>query len=97
MLQVRAIKSLKTPSEFAKMNTEVYMGLENYLGNKRPQSVRLTRGKMYDQVFKEQIRQDQEGIYDPDTMARVSSAVSKPSRRRAQVIGMLHANNDADT
>ena len=95
-MQVRAIKSrLKSPSDFAKIgidNTEIFMGLEKYLDDARPQKIRQERKEICDEVFQEQVRQQDEGIFDPDAMANVSEAVSGSSRRRARVIGMIHAN-----
>ena len=66
------------------------MGLEKYLDDTRPQKIRLEKEKIHDEVFQEQVRQQDEGIFDPDAMTKVSEAVSEPSRRRARIIGMLH-------
>lgn len=95
-LLLRRIEAMgMTVAKFAEANledTSVWMGLETYLEDDTAGKIRRQRKLISAMVKKEQQRQNAAGINDPDAMAKVSEAVSKWSRTRAEVIGLLHAD-----
>ena len=48
---------------------------------------------MTNAVRVEQRRQDKLGVYDPESMTRVTEVISECSRQRSYVIGLIHTDN----
>ena len=68
-----------------------FAGLEKYLTktSSREEIVRL-RQTLRKAILLEQERQFNEGIDDPDKLARISEALTEWSRINARVIGLMH-------
>ena len=92
---LRSIKANRmTMSQYANMNiqdTSVFMGLERYLSKKTSKAIVYKRKAICRAVRSEQQRQLDAGLYDPDTMASVSQAVSDWCRKRARIAALIHA------
>ena len=80
-------------ARYAEMNIQdsAFMGLEYNLSDTARQETMHRRETIRRAVLSEQRRQRHVGIYDPDEMASISEAESTLSRRRAGIIGLLHA------
>ena len=88
------IKTNMTMAQYAEMNvqdTSAFMGLEKFMSKKTPKEIVYKRGALYRTVHTEQQRQFEAGIYDPDVMAKISLGWSDWSRKRANIIGLIHA------
>ena len=85
-----------TVAQYAECNcddTSVFMGLENYLLKNTPREIQFRRRAICEAVSFEQRRQLGSGIYDPDGVASVAAEISLLSRKRAYIIGLLHAQD----
>ena len=88
------IKTNMNMAQYAEMNiqdTSVFMGLEKFMSKKTPKEIVYKRDALYRTVHSEQQRQFEAGIYDPDIMSKISLGWSDWSRKRAQLIGLIHA------
>ena len=92
---VRSILSSgMTVADYAEVNvhdTSAFMGLENYFFQNTRQNIRDRRGAIWKAVLSEQQRQLDVGVHDPESMAAIAEAASEKSRKRARIIGLLHA------
>jgi hypothetical protein len=91
---VRAITSTMTMAQYAEFHVEdtsAFMGLESYLTKDALLGIAHRKEAIRVAVLSEQRRQYHSGINDPDALARVSQDVSDLSTKRAQIIGMIHA------
>ena len=91
---VRAITSTMTMAQYAEFHvgdTSAFMGLESYLTKDAFRGIKHRKDAIRVAVLSEQRRQYHSGINDPDALARVSQDVSDLSTKRAQIIGMIHA------
>eukprot|EP00585_Thalassiosira_rotula_P003250 CAMPEP_0196137778 /NCGR_PEP_ID=MMETSP0910-20130528/5653_1 /TAXON_ID=49265 /ORGANISM="Thalassiosira rotula, Strain GSO102" /LENGTH=156 /DNA_ID=CAMNT_0041398285 /DNA_START=66 /DNA_END=536 /DNA_ORIENTATION=+ len=82
-------------AQYAEVNardTSTFMGLENYLTPNTSQNIRSRRRAILRAVLLEQARQLNAGVCDPDAMADIVWSASEKSRKRARVIGLLHAS-----
>ncbi len=80
-------------AQYAELNasdTANFMGMENYLSKTSSNEIRYQRRAMRAAILLEQERQRGEGVYDPDAMASVSEAASDWSRKRSQLIALIH-------
>ena len=92
---LKAISSTMTMAQYAELNsnnTSAFLGLENYLSSTTPREIFRRRRAVATAVLAEHQRQSDEGMCDPAAIARVSEAESEVSRRRARLIGLLHAD-----
>ena len=92
-LVLHKVKSVMTMAQYAELhvdNTSAFLGLENYLSELGYREITHRRQAVRRTVLLEQQRQSNLNIYDPDTMATVAEAKSDFSRRRAQIIGLIH-------
>eukprot|EP00579_Thalassiosira_antarctica_P022904 CAMPEP_0201990248 /NCGR_PEP_ID=MMETSP0904-20121228/93276_1 /ASSEMBLY_ACC=CAM_ASM_000553 /TAXON_ID=420261 /ORGANISM="Thalassiosira antarctica, Strain CCMP982" /LENGTH=240 /DNA_ID=CAMNT_0048544505 /DNA_START=58 /DNA_END=780 /DNA_ORIENTATION=- len=83
-----------TVAQYAEMNvhdTSAFMGLENYLSKDTTENIRYGRDAIRKAVLLEQHRQLDLCIHDPDAISLISERVSELSRKRAHIIGLLHA------
>eukprot|EP00579_Thalassiosira_antarctica_P021681 CAMPEP_0201972422 /NCGR_PEP_ID=MMETSP0904-20121228/41665_1 /ASSEMBLY_ACC=CAM_ASM_000553 /TAXON_ID=420261 /ORGANISM="Thalassiosira antarctica, Strain CCMP982" /LENGTH=87 /DNA_ID=CAMNT_0048522251 /DNA_START=357 /DNA_END=620 /DNA_ORIENTATION=- len=83
-----------TMAQYAEMNiqdTSAFMGLEKYMSKKTKKEIVYKREALYRTVHSEQQRQFEADIYDPDAMAKISQGWSDWSRKRAEIIGLIHA------
>mmetsp|Transcript_27024 Transcript_27024/g.56305 ORF Transcript_27024/g.56305 Transcript_27024/m.56305 type:complete len:158 (+) Transcript_27024:131-604(+) len=90
----RILSSGMTVADYAEMNvhdTSAFMGLENYFFQNTRQNIRNRRGSVWEVVLSEQQRQLDVGVHDPESMAAIAEAASEKSRKRARIIGLLHA------
>ena len=78
-------------AEFHVEDTSAFMGLESYLTKDALLGIAHRKEAIRVAVLSEQRRQYRSGINDPDALARVSQDVSDLSTKRAQIIGMIHA------
>ena len=88
------IKTNMTMAQYAEMNvqdTSAFMGLEKFMSKKTPKEIVYKREALYRTVHSEQQRQFESGIDDPDVMAKISLGWSDWSRKRANIIGLIHA------
>jgi hypothetical protein len=86
-----------TAAQYAKLHvneTSAFLGLENYWSEVSIREVKMRRRAIVDAVLQEQKRQHHSGNINVDKMSVVSRAVSRPSRRRARLIAMLHNCNN---
>ncbi len=94
-LALHCIKSWNlTIAEYAEMHaqdTSAFMGLENHLSENATGGVRRRRDAIGRAVKTEQRRQADAGVGDPEALSAVAEYFSEFSRRRARVIGLLHA------
>ena len=72
-------------------NTSTFMGLENSLSENTATNIRNRRRAVWEAVSTEQKRQIDIGIHDPLALSVVAGNLSKLSRTRARIIGLLHA------
>ncbi|KAL7543183.1 hypothetical protein ACHAXR_012469 [Thalassiosira sp. AJA248-18] len=68
-------------------DTSLFMGLESSLSQQMCKDV----GHIRRAILSEHSRQSRSGIHDPDAMAAVSQALSESARKRARIIGLIHA------
>ena len=83
-----------TMAQYAEMNiqdTSAFMGFEQHMSKKTKKEIVYKRGALFRAVHSEQQRQFEAGIYDPDVTAKISLRCSAWSRKRAQLIGLIHA------
>ena len=97
-LQLRNIHRMNlTMAEYAEKNvhdTSVFMGLEAHLSENSRVDIIRRRDSIRRAVLYEQTRQNHFGIHDHTKLAAVSLVESDMSRRRARIIGLLHADKD---
>mmetsp|Transcript_22548 Transcript_22548/g.38638 ORF Transcript_22548/g.38638 Transcript_22548/m.38638 type:complete len:167 (+) Transcript_22548:48-548(+) len=74
--------------------TSTFMGLENYLSKDIMHQIKRRRKRILKAVLLEQRRQAAAGINDSDAMANVARRKSALGRKRARMIGLLHAENN---
>lgn len=72
--------------------TVSYLGLERYLLETTVDNMEVRQRRLRRAILFEQDRQWAAGVLDPDILANISEAESEWSRRRAGVIGLLHAS-----
>ena len=76
-------------------NTSVFMDLEpSFFSINTPMEIKYRRYAIAQAVRLEQRRQLDAGVNDPEIMANACMQISRLSRTRANVIGLLHANED---
>ena len=73
-------------SSKSKISPHDVMGLEHIFDRRLMQR----RRDIQTAVLKEQLRQRVWNIHDPDTLALISARESAPSRKRAQLVGLVH-------
>jgi len=86
-----------TVSQYAKDNihdTSAFLGLERYLSENTAKQTRYRRRAIRKAVLLEQRHQMGMGIHDPETIAEIAVQMSGLSRKRACIIGLLHAENN---
>ena len=96
IMTLRSMSSIlnMTVAQYAEMNvhdTSAFMGLENYLSKDTTEKIRYRRDAIRKAVLLEQQRQLDLCIHDPEAISILSSQVSELSRKRAHIIGLLHA------
>jgi len=77
---------LRSSSSKSKISPHDVMGLEHIFDRRLIQRRRDIQAA----VLKEQLRQRVCKINDPDTLAMISARESAPSRKRAQLVGLVH-------
>lgn len=86
-----------TMAQFAEMNvhdTSTFLGLERYLSIQGVRDIRFRRRAIWRAVRLEQQRQTALGVCDPEAMAILATKESEISKKRARIIGLLHASKD---
>jgi len=73
-------------SSKSKISPHDVMGLEHIFDRRLIQR----RRDIQSAVLKEQLRQRVWNIHDPDSLALISARESSPSRKRAQLVGLVH-------
>ena len=68
-----------------------FVGLENRLSDSISQDIVARRLRHQRAIRYEQDRQARVGIYDPDLLANVAEMESDWARKRATIIGLIHA------
>ena len=84
-----------TVAQFAEINcreTSAFLGLENYMSERTSREIRRRRNGVRDAVLFEQARQQDAGVNDPEVISLTSKRVTLPGRKRAYVIGLIHAS-----
>ncbi|KAL7538431.1 hypothetical protein ACHAXR_008541 [Thalassiosira sp. AJA248-18] len=82
-------------AQFAEMNihdTSTFLGLEKFLLDTTHQKIKWQNNAHRQAVLFQHRCQVHLGIYDADALARTSEATSDWSRKRARIIGLLHAH-----
>mmetsp|Transcript_23815 Transcript_23815/g.57422 ORF Transcript_23815/g.57422 Transcript_23815/m.57422 type:complete len:154 (-) Transcript_23815:66-527(-) len=88
------ILSVMTMAQYAEINagdTSAFLGFESYLFRSGCRSIKQRREALRSAILVEQDRQIRLGISDPDAFVKVSEGLSSYSQRRAQLIGLIHA------
>lgn len=88
---VIAIKSIGISKLDASQDTSIFLGLEQNLFY--PQETSQRRNEVKVAVRLEFLRQKRLGIYDPDSMAKISEAQTLLCSKRAQLTGLIHSRN----
>jgi hypothetical protein len=89
------VSSNRTVGAYATLHieeTSSFMGLESYLSKDAGQEIGHRRGKIRWAVVREQQRQRDTGVSDPEAIAIISEACSEQARLRARLIGLLHTD-----
>eukprot|EP00581_Thalassiosira_minuscula_P004385 CAMPEP_0183736506 /NCGR_PEP_ID=MMETSP0737-20130205/49455_1 /TAXON_ID=385413 /ORGANISM="Thalassiosira miniscula, Strain CCMP1093" /LENGTH=81 /DNA_ID=CAMNT_0025970519 /DNA_START=347 /DNA_END=592 /DNA_ORIENTATION=+ len=73
-------------------DTSAFMGLENLLSREIYEEVLDNRRIVKIAVCHEQKRQMEAKTYDPNVLSLVSQSFSEWSRKRARIIGLIHAD-----
>ena len=84
-----------TIAQLAEMNvqdTSVFLGLEKLFSDTTYREIEHQKYMHRRAILSEQLRQLRHGVYNADALARESEATSDWSRRRARIIGLLHAD-----
>ena len=84
-----------TIAQLAEMNvqdTSVFLGLEKVFSDTTYREIERQKCMHRGGILSEQARQLRYGLYDADALGRVSEGTSDWSRRRARIIGLLHAD-----
>ena len=84
-----------TIAQLAEMNvqdTSVFLGLEKVFSDTTYWEIERQKCMHRRGILSEQARQLRCGVYDADALGRVSEGTSDWSRRRARIIGLLHAD-----
>jgi len=88
---VVALKSIGMTKLDASQDTSIWLGLEQNLFY--PGETLSRRNEVKVAVRLEQHRQTRLGIYDPDSMAKISEAQTVICSKRAQLTGLIHSRN----
>lgn len=92
---LKAKRMLVTMEEYAELlhqgDTAIFLGLERHLLDSTAQNIVSSRQRLMRAILLEQDRQDSYGICDPDILANISKVESGFSRKRARIIGLIHA------
>ena len=86
-----------TIAQLAEMNvqdTSVFLGLEKLFSDTTYREIERQKCMHRRGILSEQARQLRYGVYDADALGRVSEGTSDWSRRRARIIGLLHADKE---
>ena len=82
-------------AQLAEMNvqdTSVFLGLEKLFSDTTYREIEHQKYMHRRAILSEQLRQLRHGVYNADALARESEATSDWCRRRARIIGLLHAD-----